>query len=144
MGVKSGIVLAFIGLLFALSMAALYSAALTSLQAPVSGGGLAGALLAGLAVGIPLLLGGGAFIFSSLFYLIAHLTSKHTVSKALGILFMVGGALIMFAVLMIAAVMLPRYRGSSAELLPFAAFFTVQATVGLLITVAGVRKIWRS
>jgi len=141
MGVKAGIVLSVFGILFALGMVTLNSVVLPALlsrpTSPVA------ALLAPLALGIALIFGFGAFLLSSIFYLLAHITSRGHRSKALGILFIVGGLIILTATAIAMAVILPLYRGPLIELIPFIAFFTVQAAVGLLITVAGIRKMGR-
>jgi len=143
-GVKAGIVLSVFGLLLALGMMSINSAVLPSLlNQPGGGGGFAGALLAGLALGFTLIFGFGAFLLSSIFYLLAHITSRGLRSKTLGILFIVGGLIILTATAIAMTVMLPLYRGPPQELIPFIAFLTVQVAVGLLITVAGIRKTGR-
>lgn len=144
MGVRAGIVLASIGLLFALVSTAFYVYMLSAISSPASGGGLAGALLAAAITGLLFIFGYGGFILSIIFYLASYMTSRHSRSKAIGILLIIGGMLFLASIAMVTATMLPRYRGPLEELALFAALLLAQTIIGLLCIAAGVRTARRS
>jgi len=144
MGVRAGIVLASIGLLFALVSTAFYIYMLSAISSQASGGGLAGALLAAAIAGLLFIFGYGGFILSTIFYLASYITSRHSRSKAIGILLIIGGMLFLASIAMVTATMLPRYRGPLEELALFAALLLAQAIIGLLCIAAGVRTARRS
>ena len=135
MGRKAGIALAALGLITALFSTAMYVTATAGLSALAGAQGLGfGAMALILQLGAMLILGLISFILSALFYLAAYLTSRRIKSKAIGVLLIIGGILILLIAVSLFVNILP-ISGS----LQLVAFGLLHVAVALLLIVAGLK-----